>query len=499
MLLGIDVGTTGAKAMVFTPEGEVKGYAFEEYGIIYTHEGYAEQDAEAVWRVTKRVIKKAAFDCGGEIKSISLSVQGDAVLAIDRDRRAISHAHLGMDYRGQAEVEACERQSGAKEIFRHTGMRPHPMNTFIKILWIKNHERELYDRTYKFVTYADFIMGKLGSDSIVIDYTMASRTQAFDLQKRTWSEEILKQYGVDEAKLAFPVASGTIVGKIDRKLAEELGISGDAVLVTGGHDQTCASIGAGIIREGMALDSHGTAEVISTVFESPRLGDVMFESFYPCYIHGLPEMYFTFSLNHTGGVLLKWFAEEYCIADRQEAEKEGKGLYEYIISRMPEDISPVMFLPYLNGSGTPTCDLKMKGAILGLTMASDRYDVARAVLESLCYEMRINLEQMKQAGIHVDHIRCVGGGARSPKGLQMKADIMGIPVTTLKVREAACFGAAIVAGRATGIYRGLTDIERLVRADMVYEPREAVQRQYEERYRIYQGLYGAMRETMYRL
>lgn len=201
MLLGIDVGTTGAKAMVFTPEGEVKGYAFEEYGIIYTPEGYAEQDAEDVWQAAKRVIKRAASDCGREIRSISLSVQGDAVIAIDRGRRAISRVHLGMDYRGQAEAEACEKQSGAKEIFRHTGMRPHPMNTFIKILWIKNHNRELYDRTYKFVTYADFIMGKLGSDSIVIDYTMASRTQAFDLQKRIWSREILEQYGVAETLL----------------------------------------------------------------------------------------------------------------------------------------------------------------------------------------------------------------------------------------------------------------------------------------------------------
>lgn len=499
MLLGIDVGTTGAKAMVFTPEGEVKGYAFEEYGIIYTPEGYAEQDAEDVWQAAKRVIKRAASDCGREIRSISLSVQGDAVIAIDRGRRAISRAHLGMDYRGQAEAEACEKQSGAKEIFRHTGMRPHPMNTFIKILWIKNHNRELYDRTYKFVTYADFIMGKLGSDSIVIDYTMASRTQAFDLQKRIWSREILEQYGVDEMKLAFPTASGTIVGKLDRRLAEELGISEEAVLVTGGHDQTCAAIGAGITREGMALDSHGTAEVISTVLGSPRVGDVMYDSFYPCYIHALPEMYFTFSLNHTGGALLKWFAEEYCLADRREAEKADKGLYEYIIERMPEAPSPVMFLPYLNGSGTPTCDLKMKGAILGLTMASDRYDIAKAVLESLCYEMRLNLGQMKEAGIHVEHVRCVGGGARSPIGLQMKADIMGIPVTTLKVREAACFGAAIVAGRAAGIYRGTEDIDRLVKTDRVYEPRESVQKQYEERCRIYQGLYGTMRETMYRL
>lgn len=498
MLLGIDVGTTGAKAMVFDADGIERGYAFEEYGIFYTPEGYAEQDAEYVWDVTKRVIGKAVRESGRKIKSISLSVQGDAVIAIDTRRKAISRAHLGMDYRGKEETKYCEQISGAKNIFRMTGMRPHPMNTLIKILWIKNHAPDLYEKAYKFVTYADFIMGKLGSDAIVIDATMASRTQAFDLRTGTWSEEISGQYGIEKEKLGSPVASGEIVGTIDKHLAEELGISKGAVLVTGGHDQTCAAVGAGIIREGMALDSHGTAEVISTVFEKPRLNDVMFESFYPCYLHALPNMYFTFSLNHTGGALLKWFAEEYCIADKEAAHKKGKGIYEYLIGNMPQGVSPVMVLPYMNGSGTPTCDLRMKGAILGLTMSTNRYDVAKAVLEALAYEMRLNLEQMERAKIRVNEIRCVGGGARSPYGLQLKADIMGIPVTTLKVREAACFGAAILAGCGVGIYGGKTDIKTLVKTETVYEPEEQGNK-YGERYEVYKNLYADIRQIMYRI
>lgn len=497
MLLGIDVGTTGAKAMVFSLKGEALGYAFQEYGIQYTKEGYAQQDAEEVWEITKQVIRKAVGEAKTSIQAISLSVQGDAVIAVDQNRCAISPAHLGMDYRGQEEARKCGECLGDREVFSRTGMRPHPMNTFIKILWIQKHDPVLYEKTWKFVTYADFILGKLGSDEIVIDYTMASRTQAFSLKEKSWDREILDFYGVPEAKLGRPVPAGTTVGKIQPKLAEELGIDPAAVLVAGGHDQVCAAIGAGLVREGLALDSHGTAEVISTVLGEPKVNDVMFEDYYPCYMHGLPNQYFTFALNHTGGVLLKWFAEGFCQEDRRAAEEEGRGLYDYLISRMPKGLSPVVVLPYLNGTGTPACDLKMKGGILGLTMSTDRFDIGKGILEALAFEMRWNLEEMARAGVRIDNVRCVGGGARSGTGLQLKADILGMPVATLAIRESACFGAAILAGRGLGVYQNISDLEKMVQVKEIYEPDPVRQDLYEKRYHFYRGLYGNLRHTMY--
>lgn len=499
MLLGIDVGTTGAKAMVFTEEGGTRGYAFREYGILYTKEGYACQDAEKVWEITKEVIREAVREEGQNIRSISVSVQGDAVIPVDRDRTALARAQLGMDYRGREEARMCADRFGACEIFSRTGMRPHPMNSFIKILWIKRHDECLYEKTYKFVTYADFIMGKLGSSEIVIDYTMAGRTQAFDLSGRTWSKEILKAFDIQEEKLGTPVPSGTVVGTIDRALAGELGICPGAALVAGGHDQTCAAVGAGITEEGMALDSHGTAEVLTAVSEGPKLGSVMFDSFYPCYIHALPGLYATFALNHTGGALLRWFVEEYCREDRRIAAAEGISVYDHVMEQLPEGPSHVMVLPYLNGSGTPYCDLEMKGGILGLTLATGRYDIAKAVLEALCFEMRLNMDQMKEAGIAVRTVRCAGGGARSRTGLKLKADIMGVPVTTLKVREAACFGAAILAGRGAGLYQSAADIQSLVQTDVTYEPDKAREDLYDERYRVYRGLYRTMKPVMARV
>lgn len=499
LLLGIDVGTTGAKAAVFDKDGVQKGYAFQEYGIICPQKGYAEQDAELVWSITKDVIKRAIAGIGDQIAALSLSVQGDAIIPINKNREALAYTQLGMDYRGTEETRYFVKEFGEYDLFKTTGMRPHPMNSIIKVLWIKNNNPELYDKTYKFVTYSDFIFAKLGSDDIVIDYTMASRTMAFDIHKLQWSSEILSKIGIDKSKLAKAVPSGTVVGRINKALADELSINPDTLLVTGGHDQTCAAIGAGIVKENLALDSHGTAEVISTAFSSPRLNETMFRSYYPCYIHAIPDMYFTFSLNHTGGISLKWFIENYCGEDILEATKSGEQIYNFVIGRMPQAPSPVMVLPHFNGSGTPTCDLNSKGAFLGLTMATTRYDIAKAIIEALSYEVRINLETMKTIGINIEHLRCVGGGARSPIGLQNKADILGIPVSTLKIREAACLGASMLAGVAVGAYSSLRDAADIVQLSQTYYPQEEAHKQYNTKYCIYSKLYDTLKEIQYKI
>ena len=497
LLLGIDVGTTGAKAAVFDENGCQKGYAFEEYDVICPGPGLFEQDAEKVWSITKSVIGKAVDTIGQQISAMSLSVQGDAVIAINQNRTAISPAYLGMDYRGTKETKDCIELFGDRYLFQLTGMRPHPMNTLIKILWIKNNLPDLYENAYKFVTYADFILGKLGSDDIVIDYPMASRTMAFDIHFLQWSGEILGKLNISEKLLGKPVPSGKVVGKINQELASELNINSNALLITGGHDQTCAALGAGIIQENMALDSHGTAEVISTAFPQLQINDIMYQGYYPCYIYTVPNMYFTFSLNHTGGILLRWFVENFCYEDAVQAENTGKQLYDYIINRMKDGPSPLLVLPHFNGSGTPTCDIHSKGAFLGLTMATTRYDIAKAIIESLSYEVRINLDTMRKAGIQINHLRSVGGGARSTIGLQNKADILGIPVSTLKVREAACLGASMLAGIATGVYKNAKDASNIVSISDTYYPRSDIHSQYNQKYDTYSSLYGLLKDLRY--
>ena len=492
-LLGLDIGTTGVKAIVFDQDGNIKGYGLQEYGVVCEKPGYAEQDPEMVWKLTKQVIRKVVAQSGvKDIKALSLSVQGDAVIPTDKNIKPLHNAILGMDYRSVKQSIDCSALFGEREIFSHTGMRPHPLNSLTKILWLKDNAPEIYNDTFKFMTYADFILSKFGSEP-VIDYTMASRTMAFDLANKKWSENILDKTGVDVNQLSRAVPPGEAVGEIEPKLAAELGLPKNMLLVTGGHDQTCAALGAGVVKENIAIDSHGTAEVLSTAFNRPALNDSMYNGYYPCYCHAKNGMYFTFSLNHIGGILLQWYRDNLGYAEVKEAEEKGEAVYRMMETKASEGPSSVLVLPHFNGSGTPWCDLDSKGAFIGLTMSTTRHDIVKGILDSLTYELRINIETMRRAGITINELRSVGGAAKSPIWLQIKADITGCTVATLKIREAACLGAALLAGTAAGCY---SDLDEAVKHTVVlkdkYYPDGKSGKLYNEKYSVYKDLYGTL-------
>lgn len=493
-LLGVDIGTTGCKATVFDLEGNVLGYGFQEYDVLYSQPGWAEQDPRQVWQCTKTVIRQAVHSSGGkEIKALSLSVQGDAVIPVDKRLAPLHNALLGMDYRSYPQAQYCEQLIGSKRLFEITGMRSHPLNSLTKILWFKEYRPDIYKAAWKFTTYADFILALLGAE-LVIDYTMASRTMAFALDQLWWSKEILESLDVNPQVLSRPVPSGEVVGTLSPQVAQELGLTTQVKLVSGGHDQACAALGAGAVTRGIAINSTGTAEVISTTLEYPLLNEVMYDAFYPCYCYVKKGMYFTFALNHVGGILLRWYRDNFGQREIMEAQRQGLDPYDLIVNSVPEGPSSIMVLPHFNGSGTPVCDIQSKGAILGLTLATTKHDIVKAILEGLTYEMKINLETMEKAGISIRELRAVGGGAKSPVWLQVKADITGYPVLTLKSMEAACLGAALLAGTAIGAYPSLEEgVKATVKVKEVYEPRAPYVQQYQEKYQTYKAIYPTLK------
>ena len=373
-------------------------------------------------------------------------------------------------------------------------MRPHPINSIVKALWLKEERPNVFDAAWKIVTYGDFILGRLGADP-VIDWTMASRTMAFDLHRRAWGSDLLAAWGISEDLLSRALPSGQTAGALSTEAARQAGLQPGALLVTGGHDQTCAAIGAGVNRPGIGLLSAGTADVLSTAFTEPKVNDAMFNGFYPCSLHAKPDMYFSFALNHIGGILLRWYRDTLGGEEVREAAQSGRDPYDVLVSSIPDGPSPVMVLPHFNGSGNPVCDMSSRGAIVGLTLSTTRPQIVKAILECLAFETRINVDYWSSAGIVVSELRAAGGGARSPRWLQIRADILGRPVTTLKVREAACLGAAVLAGAAAGVYASVDEgIARTVRLGQTYEPDSRTTTRYAERYDIYSQLYPALRE-----
>ncbi len=480
-LCGIDVGTTGVKAAVFSEEGEMLGYGMETYGISFPRPGYAEQDGEVVWEKAKLALRQAISQAGGDISAISVSTQGDALLLLDKDGHLIAPVQLGMDYRSTEQVKQLNEEFGKEWLFEQTGMPSHPLNFFPKLVWVTQNQPDLFSKTWKAVTYADFFLIRL-SGVAKIDATMAGRTMAVNLKTGRWDESLLGAVAVEEERLSEICSSGTAVGTILPQLADELGISPKALIVAGGHDQVCAALGAGVSREGIGLDSHGTAEVLSTALSVPVLTKEMREAGCPCYPHGVPGKYFTFGLNHTGGVSLQQFKELF----RYDS-------YDEFMGSLPDEPVSLLTVPSFvaeeNGVGF--------GTITGLTLATTREEIAKSLLEGLGFEMRRFLELFDKAGTPLAELRCVGGGARSSVGLQLKADIYDRPVSTLHVREASCLGAALLAGTAAGVYPSVEDgMERTVRKERTYMPDASRAQWYGQRYEAYKALCQALGRSM---
>lgn len=498
-LIGLDVGTTGCKAVVFSEEGKSLGSAYREYGIDTDNLGKAEQDTAVVWTLAASVLAEAVERAGApEVAGLSLSVQGDAIIPLGADGEPVYPAILGMDYRSAPEAEACAARFGAEALFARTGMRPHPLNSLSKTLWLRAKRPEVWSRTTKVVTYADFILGRLGAPGF-IDFTMASRTMAWDIDRGDWADDLLSELGLHRSLFSTPVATGTVCGRLDPALATRLGV-GRMALVAGAHDQPAGALGAGVLEDGDAVVSTGTAEVLSTTFADRRGASGLFAGYYPCTLSALPDRYFTFSLNHVGGLMLRWYRDLFGLAEVLEAERRGCDPYDLILSNLPDGPSPAMVLPHLNGAGTPTCDLLSMGAFVGLTLATRREDIVKAIIECQTYELALNLEALRGAGVEVRRLTAVGGGARSDVWLRTKADVLALPVRTVEVAEAGCLGASIFAGVGTGAYRSPVEgVRRAVRFKDVHEPDMDAHAAYARRLDVYKELHGALRPIHERL
>jgi len=495
--VGLDIGTAGCKAIVFDDEGRVLGQGAREYPILTPRPGWAEQDAEAVWQQARDALHEAceavttAHD--DPPTALALSVQGEAIIPVDHAGKPLRPAILGMDTRTGAENAWLAERFGAEALFSRTGMPPHTINTLPKLLWLQRHEPETWKAADQFLLYEDFFLRRLGGQA-TISHCLASRTQLYDLATGDWAGDILDECGIDQERLA-PLApdGGGVVGTLRQDLSSALELSHEVLLVSGGHDQACASLGSGVVQAGLAMVSTGTAEVVEVAMTSPALNETLRQGNISVYRHVAPGLYLAMTLNHSGGLLLRWFRDTLCQWELEQARATGQDAYDLILADVPEGPTDLLVLPHFAGSGTPLLDTTSKGAILGLTFATTRATLAKATLEGLTFELRVNLDLLREAGVAIDELHAVGGGARSPLWLQLKADVCQVPLRVPQVTEAACLGAALLAGVAAGTYPDLTAaVEQTVHLRQRVEPQHDSMRAYDERYQLYQQMYPTL-------
>ncbi|MCD4736410.1 MAG: hypothetical protein K8R53_10220 [Bacteroidales bacterium] len=492
--MGIDIGSSGCKAVVFDENGQQLAIARREYDVIFCDHGGAELDSEYVIEKCFDVIK----ECSGQIESnsidsIGISSQGEAFTPIGDNNEILCNAMISSDMRSESYVKVWTEKFGKERLYQITGHTAHPMFTLFKLFWLKENRPEIWRKAQKYFCFEDLLQFKMGLDP-AISWSLAGRTMMFDVRKHEWNREILSEVGVTSGQLARPLPSGSVIGKIDTKVAEELGLAGEVCVVAGGHDQPCGALGAGVTEPGMAMYATGTVECITPVIAEPVFSNRLFESNLCTYDHAVNGMYVTIAYSLTGGNILKWFRDEFGAREIAEAEQTGVNAYELLLKVAGEKPSNLMVLPYFTPSGTPYFDTKTKGAVLGLQLSTSRVEFIRSLLEGVSFEMRLNIELLEKSGYFINELRAVGGGAMSAVWTQLKADVTGKIITPLTVTEAGCLGVAMLACAAkTGESINKLAARWVKPLSAVY-PLNDNRKLYDDRFKSYQRLYNSVKD-----
>jgi xylulokinase len=491
-IAGIDIGTTGCKIAVYDQFG-ARFHAYREYPASRSQSEH-EVDPRAIWQAIQELIREAAIAVP-DIRGVGVSSFGESFAILDERDEPLMDVMLYTDPRGVSECAEIAEKMGVNVVAGITGMAPHAMYSLPKLMWVKRHWPDMWEKAKCILLMQDYVVYML-TGVRQIDFSLASRTMALDIHRKGWSREMLDYAGVDAALLSKPVPSGTIAGPVREALRNELGLTEGVVVVSCCHDQVAAAVGSGVFERGVAVDGAGTTQCVTPVFPGVTNPDVMVEGGFAMVPFAAGDLYATYAFSFTGGALVKWFTDRLAGNARAEAEKNGESIYQVLERDMGEDPTGIYVLPHFAGAGTPYMDPAAKGVITGLTIEHSLSDLYKAVLEGIACEMRVNVEALKEAGIQIERLHATGGGAKSAKWLQIKADVLGLEIDSLGDSEAGIIGSILMTGVATGAFQSLAEgAAALIKTLGTYLPDPVRHAAYDECFRHYRALYSATRHV----
>ena len=499
-LLGIDIGTTGCKAVAFDEEGRILASAYREYPLYFPRPGWIELDSARVMRAAREVIGEVAAGTAKDpIRALSVAAQGEAVTPVGPKGELLHNGIVTFDARSAPWVEWWEDRISRQQIFEITGMPLHGMYTASKILWWKKERRNVFRKARYFLCYEDLLFHELGLKP-AIDSSLAARTMLFDVDHGEWSATLLKIAGISPDRLARVYPSGTAIGDLGSKSARALGLRRGVAVVTGGHDQPCGALGAGVVEPNVGLYATGTVECITPALGTRVVHPQLLENNIACYPHVVTGLYVALTFNFSGGSLLRWYRDVLGTEEKARARETGRDVYDLLIAQASKKPTNLLLLPHFTATGTPHFDTESKGVLAGLRLSTTKGEIIRAILEGITYEMALNVQVLRECGASISAFRATGGGAKSPFWMKLKADLLGKPVSAMRVSEAVCLGAAILAGTAIGVYPNAREAAlRISRIEHTYQPNRARSRFYARRFQLYRELYPALRELLHRL
>ncbi len=489
-LMGVDIGTTGTKAVVFREDGEILSSAYRSYQELFPRPGWVEMNPEQIWKSVCDVITQAGAQAQKDpVRALGCSVLGEAVTPVDKKGQFLYNTIPSVDARCTAQVEWWEQQFGADDIYLLTGQPLHTSYSLNKVMWLRDEMADVFKQTWKFLLWEDLFCCRLGLVP-TIDYSLASRTMAFDINQRKWSDKILGAANISPDLFALTSQAGNHVGDLTASKAHSLGLPNGVAVTVAGHDVINGAFGAGVVSQGQAVLTIGTTESLVVALNQPNLSNKPRTEMFACYCHTAPEKYAALAYSTCSGNLLRWYRDNFATHEAEECARTGVDIYDLLTSKANLGKSGLLLLPHFVGSGTPYLDPLSRGAIIGLNLSTNLGDILAAILEGTTFELMLNMEALGNAGISFDEMRAVGGGAKSDRWLQLIADITGKTIIRLDVTESGCLGAAMQAGIAVGLYPSQNvAMQKLIKLGTRFDPDSSQTGIYTELYAAYKDLY----------
>ncbi|MFX1379320.1 MAG: FGGY-family carbohydrate kinase [Promethearchaeota archaeon] len=477
----LDLGTTGCRTYIFDLSGTVIASDYQEWQSFYPSPSFVEQDANVWWTSIKITIENAIKKSGIDktnIVSLSITNQRETIVPVDRDGNPLHNALVWQDRRTIEQVDYIKTKIGIDKIYKTTGLTIDPYFSATKILWFKNKKPEIYQKTHKFLLVSDFIIHKL-TGKFCTDFSNASRTMLFDINKLKYSDEIASELEIDLDKMPDTLKSGVDIGEIetDATLFDK-----KTLVITGAGDQQSAALGVGVVSPGDVKCTTGTGSFILAYLSQPNF-DPMKRVLCSC--HAVPGSWVQEASIFTSGAVLRWFRDQIGEAECNLVQ-EGQDPYDLITAEAKKSsigANGVLLIPHFIGSGAPHWNPHARGIIFGLALGHERKDLYRAVLEGVAYEIRKNIEVFKELGIEPKELMLTGGGSRSDFWNQIYADVLGITCVRNIVEEATSLGVAILAASGAGIFPDIAKAaETLCKVDKKWLPNNEQHKFYEKFY-----------------
>lgn len=497
-ILGIDIGTSGTKTVLFDLSGNVMASSTGEYPMYQPHNGWAEQDPEDWWKAIcltiRDVLQKSGADVS-EIGGVGLSGQMHGLVMLDKDDKVIRNAILWCDQRTAAQCDEITALLGREKLIDITANPALTGFTASKILWVRENEPENYEKCRRILLPKDYIRFMLTGE-YATEVSDASGMQLLDVPNRRWSDEVLSKLGIDKSLLGKMYESPDITGTVHKRASDATGLKEGTIVVGGAADNAAAAVGTGVVKDKLAFATIGTSGVVYAHSSQVRIDP---KGRVHSFCSAVPGEWLTMGVTLGAGLSLKWFRDNFCHAEIEQAKSEGTNVYA-ITDNEASQIKPgcdrLIYLPYLMGERTPHLDPDCRGVFFGLSAMHTRAHLIRAVMEGVSFSLLDCVLILREMGIDIDRMMACGGGGSSPLWRKMLSDMFGCDVTTVGSKEGPALGVALLAGVGAGAYSSVQQAcEAVIKTDKLQKPDAQLTELYGRYHELYTQLYKSLQDN----